>query len=58
MDKLRREIARLQAAILEYDRALPYAEGWREKLLLHRNWDLQILAGLTRQLLHAPESLK
>jgi hypothetical protein len=50
MDELSCEIARLQAALLDYDRVLPCAEvAWREQLLFHRNWDLAVLADLTRQ---------
>jgi hypothetical protein len=54
MDKLRIEIARLRDAVLEYNRALPYAVGlFRERLIFHRVWDLETLAGYQRQLAQA-----
>jgi hypothetical protein len=50
MDGLWREIARLQAALLDYDRVLQWHDcPWRPQILMHRNWDLEILGGLMRQ---------
>jgi hypothetical protein len=49
MNEVRREIARLEAAIALYDRHIPSAEGkWLERLRHHRNWDLSIIADLRR----------
>lgn len=54
MDYLLCEIARLKAAILEYDHALPCAEGpWRDQLLFHRAWDLRTLVGYQQQIARA-----
>jgi hypothetical protein len=51
MDGLKREIVRLQKALLEYDRALRWREcPWRAQFLKHREWDQRILAGLMQQL--------
>jgi hypothetical protein len=49
MNEVRREIARLEAAVAMYDRHIPFAEGkWLEQLRRHRNWDSGIITDLRR----------
>ena len=50
MRELWQEITRLQAALVEYDKALQWHEcPWRDEIERHRDWDRAILADMTQQ---------
>jgi hypothetical protein len=51
MDQVKRLIAQLEAAITLYSTHIPHAEGeWKKQLIVHRDWNLRIIADIRRQL--------
>ena len=55
MESLWREVARLQAAIVEYDYALQWREcPWREQIEANRKLDLAILDDYVRAAISSP----
>jgi hypothetical protein len=54
MNELNREIARLEAAIAQFDALIPASEGLaRRTFVTHRRWDSEILSNLHRLKAHA-----